>query len=77
MFIANVLVLQNHASYNMSILFNTSSVTVAGYAFYYRTTVPVLNAKYQNLGKEFSGNYVTVGSGETLYISIVSQAITG
>ena len=76
-YLANVLVLQNHASYNMSILFNTSSVTVAGYAFYYSTTVPVLNATYQNLGKEFSGNYVTVGSGETLYISIVSQAITG
>ena len=76
-YLANVLVLQNHASYNMSILFNTSAVTVAGYTFYYSTTIPVLNATHQNLGKEFSGNYVTVGSGETLYISIVSQAITG
>ncbi len=76
-YLANVLVLQNHASYNMSILFNTTGVTVAGYTFYYSTTIPVLNATYQNLGKEFSGNYVTVGSGETLYISIVSQAITG
>jgi len=76
-YLANVLVLQNHASYNMSILFNTSAVTVAGYTFYYSTTIPVLNATYQNLGKEFSGNYVTVGSGETIYISIVSQGITG
>jgi hypothetical protein len=76
-YLANVLVLQNHAAYSMSILFNTSSVTVAGFTFYYSTTIPVLNVTYQNLGKEFSGNYVTVGSGETLYISIVSQAITG
>ena len=46
-YLANVLVLQNHASYNMSILFNTSAVTVAGYTFYYSTTIPVLNATHR------------------------------